>query len=112
MAGFAFAGRLAIDVLFTGEGGEEIGAVIYPAPGAREDPELRARIATALARLAVPGAASSRRIARATIASDDPSLATGEVTDKGTLNRRIALRVRAAEIARLAAGGVDTIAPP
>jgi len=60
--------------------------------------ELRER----LARMnAASGAAASRRVARALVLAEPPSLDAGETTDKGSLNVRAILACRAADLARL-----------
>ena len=64
-------------------------------------PEVRAKIATALARLAAEGAGSSMHPARALVLADPPSIDASEITDKGYINQRAVLERRAAAVERL-----------
>ena len=100
---------LVQDLVVCGHDRGEIGLLIFPRPdrggtvsqGAVVDPALQARIETALARLAETATGASRRISRALILAEPPSLKDGEITDKGSLNpSRIAAR-RAALLERL-----------
>lgn len=89
-----------------------------PAGGLAEiarSPKIREHFAKLLASFAVQATGSSNRIARAMLLGDAPSLDSGEITDKGSLNQRAILKSRTAEIAALYAepppSGVIDIAP-
>ncbi len=89
---------LAGDVVVTGEGRDDIGVLIFPAPGllaehgADDDGqawlsgEMQTRIGERLKRLAGDGRGSSGKVVRAMILSQPPSMAEGEITAKGNLN--------------------------
>jgi feruloyl-CoA synthase len=77
------------DVVITGEGRSEVGALIFPS-GAVDPNELKARLAS------FPSTGSSNRIARAMVLEEPPSLDAGEMTDKGSINQRAVLSRRAA----------------
>lgn len=113
-------GGIARDVVITGEGEAELGALIVPfrpeaeklVPGgaAMPDAELFAHPALAAAvaeRLAawnrVAGGASLR-VPRALVLTEALSLEAGEVTDKGSVNQRAVRARRAALVADLHAG--------
>lgn len=101
---------LAADVVLTGEGRGEVGAMIVPSPalahgldardGACLPGEQAKEIAKRLSRLNA-GRGSATSIARALILSDPPSMADGEVTAKGNLNFRKILALRAGLVTRL-----------
>jgi feruloyl-CoA synthase len=97
---------LAADVVLTGEGHTEVGALIVPTPllreGAVEDAgalisPLAPRIAAALP----TGRGSAWSVTRALILSEPPQMGEGEMTAKGNLNFRRLLTRRAALVARL-----------
>jgi feruloyl-CoA synthase len=76
---------------------DEVGLLVFPAEACD-----RAALAQALGAMnRDAGGASSRRIARAMLLAEPPSLDAGEVTDKGSLNIRAILARRAAALARL-----------
>ena len=82
---------LVRDVVITGEGRSEVGALIFPA--AKGDFLARLR--------SFPSTGSSNRIARAMVLDEPPSLDAGEVTDKGSINQRAVLKRRAALVEEL-----------
>lgn len=101
---------LAADAVLTGEGRDEVGVLIVPAPalreGAAEDggalviaPDLAAEVARRLATL--PGTGSARRVTRALVLSEPAQMGEGEITAKGNLNFRRVLTRRAGLVARL-----------
>jgi feruloyl-CoA synthase len=59
------------------------------------DPRVRAEFARLLAALGDPAGGTSRRIARAVLLAEPPSLDRGEMTDKGSINQRAVLAHRA-----------------
>jgi feruloyl-CoA synthase len=106
----------ASDVVIAGHDRDEIGLLIFPSPAmrAKAEPvdgshagkalamhdEVRALVAQALAQLA-QDAGSSQRAARAAILASPPSLEQGEITDKGYVNQRAVLTLRAEDVERL-----------
>jgi feruloyl-CoA synthase len=102
------------DVLVAGEGQSEVGLLVIPNLDAcravwgalslaqlTELPAFADRLRTGLAEYNATNPASSRRIARALVIDDIPSLATGETTDKGHINQALAVRRRPYLVARL-----------
>jgi feruloyl-CoA synthase len=95
----AFA-PLARDVVIAGEGRDAIAALAVPdaeacaALGGRE--RVRAAFGERLEAFAASATGSSNRIARLMLLEELPSLDTGEMTDKGTVNQRAVLARRAA----------------
>lgn len=97
---------LAMDVVVTGEGRDEIGLLIVPTPalreGATEDggaliSPLADRVAAALPR----GGGSAATVRRVLILAEPPQVGEGEMTAKGNLNFRKLLTRRADLVARL-----------
>ena len=91
------------DVVVAGEGRDELGLLVFPAPAAaqRDPEELRAWLQHWLDALAATGTGSSNRVLRALLMTEPPSAARGELTDKGSLNQRAVLAARAALVERL-----------
>ena len=87
---------LVRDVVITGEGRGEVGALLFLSQETPRE-ELERRL-TALAGLSTGG---SNRITRAMVLEEPPSLDTGEMTDKGSLNQRAVLARRAALVEEL-----------
>jgi feruloyl-CoA synthase len=85
---------LVRDVVITGEGRDEVGALIFPNEKI-DDGALKARLAS------FPSTGSSNRIARAMVLEEPPSLDAGEMTDKGSINQRAVLARRAALVEEL-----------
>ena len=79
---------LVRDVVITGEGRDEVGALVFPA-GTPDLAELAQRLKT------LPSTGSSTRIARALVLEEPPSLDASEMTDKGSINQRAVLKRRA-----------------
>jgi len=106
----ALAG-LVQDVVVCGHDLDEIGLLIFPAPshlhgsntsmGAVIDAALQAEIETRLHDLDRGAMGSAKRIARALILAEPPSLKDHEITDKGSLNVRRILTRRADLLERL-----------
>jgi feruloyl-CoA synthase len=106
------------DVVVTGHDREAIGLLAFPNPvGCRSlcpslteetplaelirRPEVRERLAAGLATHNAVNDANSRRIARALLVPEPPSLQAGEITDKGYVNQRAVLERRATLVDRL-----------
>jgi feruloyl-CoA synthase len=98
----ALAG-LVRDLVVVGSDRDDVGLLVFPAdPDRAVEPGYRAALAQALGAMnRAAGGASSRRVARAMLLAEPPSLDSGEMTDKGSLNLRAILARRAAELARL-----------
>jgi feruloyl-CoA synthase len=102
--------RLA-DAVITGHDRDEVGALVFPAPGQVVDDAFRAALRAGLAGLAALAAGgASARIARLLVLAEPPSIDAGEITDKGYLNQRAILARRAADVARLYGGDPAVIA--
>ena len=93
----------AQDVVLTGHGGDELGALVFPSPAAAtaDRQAVRGAIAAALQRLRAEGGGSSQCPARVMLLAEPPSADAGEITDKGYVNQRAVLARRAAEVERL-----------
>ena len=85
---------LVRDAVITGEGRDEVGALLFLADKASQE-ELRGRLKT------FASTGSSNRIARALVLEEPPSLDAGEMTDKGSINQRAVLKRRAALVEEL-----------
>jgi feruloyl-CoA synthase len=113
----------ATDCVICGHDQEMIGALLYPslalrelagAPGAALSadalallPEVRLALCAGLQALAKECPASSQHVFRVVILDTPPSLEAGEITDKGYLNQRTALSLRAEQVKRLYADDLD-----
>jgi feruloyl-CoA synthase len=95
---------LVADAVITGHDRHEIGALVFATPGSDAT-----ALAEGLRRCNAGRTASSTRIARVLVLAEPPSIDAGEITDKGYLNQRAILSRRAADVARLYAGGPDVI---
>ncbi|MCT7325037.1 feruloyl-CoA synthase [Ralstonia mojiangensis] len=106
----------AQDIVVAGHDREEIGLLIFPTAALRklagdeasvlcgkalgEHPSVREALAKVLAALG-KDAGSSQRPARAVLLSTQPSIEHGEITDKGYVNQRAVLTLRADDVVRL-----------
>ncbi len=95
------------DAVITGHDREELGALVFLAPGRTATDELRTALAARL--VAQVATSSSTRIVRIAIETEPPSIDAGEITDKGYLNQRAILARRADAIARLYSDDGDVI---
>jgi feruloyl-CoA synthase len=100
---------LAQDAVITGHDRSEVGALVFLTEAARKLPaaDVRAQMQAALRRLKAEGAGSAHTPARLLLLPDAPSMAAGEITDKGYLNQRLTLQRRAAEVQALYAQPLD-----
>jgi len=102
---------LAQDVVIAGQDRDDIGALVFPdfatlaeiAPDLSPEQTVRdARVHAAfgekLAALAAKATGSSTRIARLVLLTEPPSIDRGEITDKGSLNQRLLLANRSADV--------------
>jgi feruloyl-CoA synthase len=90
------------DAVITGHDRDEVGALVFPSPAAKDlAPEaLRAKVAAALKALAAEGGSSMHPV-RALVTTDPPSIDANEITDKGYINQRAVLERRAALVEKL-----------
>jgi feruloyl-CoA synthase len=91
------------DLVVVGENRQGIGLLLVPHDHRRAEldtPALAEEVASAL-RAMNESQTSSRAVARAAFLRDPPSLALGEITDKGSLSPRALLRHRPGELDRL-----------
>ncbi len=101
----AAADSLIQDAVITGHDRDEIGALVFLSPAAK-DVDVRSRLREVLEKL--PGT-SSTRIARLLVMSEPPSIDANEVTDKGYINQRAVLQRRAALVEKLYSDSQDVI---
>ncbi|KUF08720.1 feruloyl-CoA synthase [Pseudoponticoccus marisrubri] len=102
---------LVQDVVICGHDRDAIGLFIIPRPdqvhgdnsseGAVIDPTLQAEIEERMRDMARAATGSAKRISRAIILAEPPSLKDGEITDKGSLNTRKIITRRAELLERL-----------
>nr|WP_319249839.1 feruloyl-CoA synthase [uncultured Celeribacter sp.] len=102
---------LVLDVVVCGHDRGEIGLFVFPRPdhvhgdncseGAVIDEHLQAEIHHVLRKMARAASGSAKRIARAIILAEPPSVKDGEITDKGSLNTRKIITRRADLLERL-----------
>jgi feruloyl-CoA synthase len=90
------------DAVITGHDRNEVGALVFLSPAAKDlSPEaVRAKIAAALKSLAAEGGSSMHPV-RALLLEEPPSIDAGEITDKGYINQRAVLERRAALVDQL-----------
>jgi feruloyl-CoA synthase len=88
---------LAMDVVVTGHDRSEIGVLVFLTEAARRLPhdDVAAKVRMALRSMK---GGSSHVPVRALLLADGPSMAAGEITDKGYINQRLVLQRRAAEV--------------
>jgi feruloyl-CoA synthase len=96
------------DAVITGHDRDEVGALLFLSPAAKDmGPEaVRAKIAAALKALAAEGG-SSTHPTRALVTAEPPSIDANEITDKGYINQRAVLERRAALVDKLHAKRPD-----
>lgn len=102
---------LAQDVVICGHDRGEVGLFVFPAPGAAEagevtegavtDFHLMTQVEVALREMNAQVTGSAKRITRALILAEPPSLQHQEITDKGSLNIKKILTRRADLLERL-----------
>ena len=101
---------LVQDAVITGDGRDDIGALLFvsaPAIGALglSAADVRARLQQALLALRAAATGGSSAPTRLLILDEPPSIDGGEITDKGYINQRAALTRRAAQVEQLYAAG-------
>lgn len=113
----------AQDCVICGHNQDVIGALMYPTPALRaligeagasmsvdelaQTPAVRLALCAGLMAMAKEFPASSQHAVRLLILDSPPNLAAGEITDKGYINQRQALSLRAADVERLYAEPLD-----
>jgi len=96
------------DAVITGHDRDEVGALVFLSPAAKDlaPAQVRARIAAALQSLAAEGGSSMHPV-RALVMAEPPSIDANEITDKGYINQRAVLGRRAKLVERLHAAKPD-----
>lgn len=103
-------GGLVRDVAIAGADKPWLGGLVFLRGGLEgDDPAVRGELLAKLRALAARATGSSNRIRGILIVPGQPSMAAGEVTDKGSLNQRAVLRNRADLVDELYAGSSRTI---
>jgi feruloyl-CoA synthase len=107
----AAADPLIQDAVITGHDRDEVGALVFLAPGTKDmsHAAVTSRLAGILKGLADEGGGSSTVPRRLLIMTEPPSIDANEITDKGYMNQRAVLERRAALVEKLYAGGPDVI---
>jgi feruloyl-CoA synthase len=87
------------DAVITGHDRNEIGALVFLSPSAKELPmeEIRSRLAQALKTLSTEGGSSTHPV-RLLVTAEPPSIDANEITDKGYMNQRAVLERRADQV--------------
>ncbi len=119
----AAAAPALLDAIVAGEGRDEIGLLAWlnvagcqkltgttgaaTAAELARHPAVRDHMARAIARFNAAATGTSQRIGRVLLLSDAPSIDANEITDKGSINQRLSLERRRADVARLFAADPD-----
>ncbi|MBP0620822.1 feruloyl-CoA synthase [Cupriavidus consociatus] len=114
------------DAVVAGHDRNEVGLLLFPSPALRaladdldnnfcgkalgQHPAVRQALGEILRKLG-QGAGSSQRPARVAILSAPPSIELGEITDKGYINQRAVLTLRAEDVERLFSDCTSVIHP-
>ncbi|MEW5862454.1 MAG: feruloyl-CoA synthase [Pseudomonadota bacterium] len=98
----AAANPVIQDAVITGHDRNEVGALVFLSPAAKDlAPEaIREKLTAALAALAAEGGSSTHPV-RLLVMDEPPSIDANEITDKGYINQRAVLERRAALVERL-----------
>jgi feruloyl-CoA synthase len=104
----AAADPLLADAVITGHDRNEIGALVFLGPGAKDLPDLPGKLKAAMAKMASEGG-SSMQVRRVLIQAEPPSIDANEITDKGYMNQRAVLERRAALVEKLYSDDADVI---
>jgi feruloyl-CoA synthase len=115
------------DVVLTGLNMKEVGAMVFPTPAVRQlsdlpadaslhdvldTPGVLAQFQKIVDELARNATGSANRIARLCLLADPPTIDRGEITDKGSINQRAVLTLRADTVAKLHSDGLRYIIKP
>jgi len=114
----------ASDCVICGHDLDAIGALMYASPALRElvgeagqnmsadqlamEPSVRLALCAGLQAMAKEYPAPSQHVARLLILDSPPNLDAGEITDKGYINQRMALALRADQVKRLYGDSLDS----
>ena len=104
----AAADPLVQDAVITGHDRNEIGALVFLSPAAKDRSDVRERLIDCLRKLNSEGG-SSTAPRRLLVMTEPPSIDANEITDKGYMNQRAVLERRAALVEKLYAGGEDVV---
>ena len=104
----AAADPLIADAVITGHDRDEIGALVFLSPAAKDMPDLHAKLKMALGKISAEGG-SSTQVRRLLVMSEPPSIDANEITDKGYMNQRAVLERRAALVQKLYSEGPEII---
>jgi feruloyl-CoA synthase len=99
------------DAVITGHDRNEIGALVFLSPAAKNRPEeeIRSLLSKTLKDLSKEQSGSSMHPVRLIVMSEAPSIDANEITDKGYMNQRAVLERRAALVEMLYASGPGVI---
>lgn len=94
---------LVQDAVITGHDRTEVGALLFLSEAARAEPlgAVKAQLKEKLAAHAAQAGGSSQSPRRLLLLTDAPSMAAGEITDKGYINQRMVLQRRSADVEAL-----------
>jgi feruloyl-CoA synthase len=104
----AAADPILQDAVITGHDRDDIGALVFLSPAAKDLPAARERVREALKQLAAEGGSSTHPV-RALIMTEPPSIDANEITDKGYMNQRAVLERRAELVKKLYSTDPDVI---
>jgi feruloyl-CoA synthase len=104
----AAADPLVQDAVITGHDRDEIGALVFLSPAAKDRTDVPEKMRDVLRKMATDGG-SSMVPRRLLVMSEPPSIDANEITDKGYMNQRAVLERRAALVEQLYAGGSGVI---
>ncbi len=89
------------DVVFVGQDRDELGMLVFPSVAAERLSDVQAWLAELLRTLSQRAGGGSQRVTRALVLTQPPSMAAGEITDKGTINQRAVILARQAMVEQL-----------
>jgi feruloyl-CoA synthase len=106
----AAADPLIQDAVITGHDRDQVGALVFLAPGTKDMSfvAVRSRLSGVLEKLAQEGG-SSTYPARLLLMTEPPSIDANEITDKGYMNQRAVLERRADLVEKLYSNDADVI---
>jgi feruloyl-CoA synthase len=106
----AAADPIIQDAVITGHDRNEIGALVFLSPAAKDlsPAEIRNRLAKALQTLSSEGGSSTHPV-RLLVTTEPPSIDANEITDKGYMNQRAVLERRASQVQKLYTNDPDVI---
>ena len=99
------------DAVITGHDRDEVGALLFLGPAAKDlaPDAIRLSLARALSALAAEPGGSSMHPVRALVMTEPPAIDANEVTDKGYINQSAVLERRAGLVEKLYSDAVDII---